>query len=112
MLVNPECSEILLNQKQKTMDKNLQKDLLKVLGKHGLKADDVKSDESKDEEKETKSVPAEDQSTVVANLAESIAKKLSKMVGEKKDLSDRDTNSLEKDVKSKIFTNWGGLKEV
>lgn len=95
------------------MNKNLQKDLLKVLAEHGLKADDVKS-ESKKEKKEVKTSKKSNSvdSTVVADLADSIAKKLAAAVAENKGYSDKTEKSLNDEVKSKIFTSWGGLKEI
>ena len=92
------------------MDKNLQKELLDLLTKHGLKADDIKS-ESKEVVEKEKSASEVDKG-VVADLASSIAKKLADAIAENKGLDKKEEKNLEKDIKSKIFTNWGGMKEV
>ena len=94
------------------MKKNLEKDLRALLTKHGLKADDVKSPESEEEKEEPKVEKKADDSAVVADLASSIAKKLSGMIAENKDLVKEDKKELSSEIKTKIFTNWGGLKEI
>lgn len=94
------------------MNKDLKKDLLKVFKEHGLKADDVESIASKEKEVKEEPVAPKENAEVVADLTESIAKKVSELVAEKKGL-DKDTEKdLNKHIKSKIFTTWAGLKEV
>lgn len=88
---------------------DLSKDLQELLKKHGLKADEEKS-ESESEKQETNKT--EDSSKVVADLAESIANKIVNAVADKKKLPEADKKSLLTDTRSKIFTNWGGMKEV
>lgn len=85
--------------------KTLQEDLQEILKKHGLKADDANKQSESEE-------PTGKASEVVTELSASIAKKLAEAVKENKGLSDTDTKDLEKDVKTKIFTNWGGIKEI
>lgn len=84
--------------------KELEAEMKTLLEKHGLKADDAESDESKNKGVEDKKV--------VADLATSIAEKLAGIIAAKKGISDEDKSDLNKDIKRKIFTTWGGLKEV
>lgn len=93
------------------MDEKFEKDLMEVFKKHGQKADDVKSDESKEVLQGVKTSKEDDQK-VVADLAGSIAKKLSELVATKKGFGEDTKKSLDKHIRHKIFTNWGGLKEV
>lgn len=86
------------------MDKNLQTEMEALLKKYGLKADD-ESEAPKGEEVKT-------ESTVVADLATNIATKLAGIIAEKKGLGEEDKQDLNKDIKTKIFTSWGGMKEV
>lgn len=79
-----------------------------ILEKHGLKADDDKSDEPKEEAKSEKAA----ESQVVADLATNIAKQLAGIIADKKGLGEDDKEELNKDIKTKIFTSWGGMKEV
>lgn len=105
----------------------LKEDLEKTFKKYGLQADgegDVEqnqSDAGNDDAKESESngdsngstnEPQADQSEVVANLSENIARKFAEMVANNKKLSQGDQKSLETHVKTKIFTNWGGIKEI
>lgn len=92
--------------------KGFEKDMKDMLTKYGLKADDVKSDESEEEiVEESKTSPKEDAS-VVADLASKVAEKLAGIISTNKGLADSDTKSLDNDIKSKIFTSWGGVKEI
>ncbi len=96
------------------MDKKLKEDLLKVLSEHGLKADDISSESKKDvedTEKEEKGDTTIDKE-VVADLASSIAKKLADAIAEKKGLGKSEKEDLDGQIKAKIFTNYGGLKEI
>lgn len=94
---------------------NLQNDLKDLLKKHGIKEEEGSDDsglilDSKKEEDDKR--VKDDSSKVVSDLAESIASKIVGIVAEKKNLSDSDKGSLLKDARSKIFTNWGGIKEI
>jgi HK97 family phage major capsid protein len=93
------------------MDKKLQKDLLKVLSEHGLKADDVKS-ESKEKKEEVKTSKKDEgvDSVVVADLADSIAKKLAGAITDNKGYAKKEEKELNAEVKTKIFTSWGSNK--
>lgn len=92
--------------------KAFEKDIKEVIGKHGLKADDVESTESKEVTKEeVKETPKED-AKVVADLASKVAEKLAGIISEKKELAEADKESLDKEIKSKIFTSWAGVKEI
>lgn len=94
--------------------KNLEKDLKKLLKEHGLKADGVKPIESEKEEEEkklSKKVKSTD-TEVVADLADRIAEKFAGIVAENKGYDKKVETDLTNDVKSKIFTDWGGLKEI
>jgi len=92
------------------MDKKLQEDLLKVLSEHGLKADEIKS-ESKDVEEKIEKSDSLDKS-VIADLASSIAKKLADAIATNKGLDKEETKVLNQEIKTKIYTNWGGMKEI
>ncbi len=89
---------------------NLEKDLAKVLRKHGLKTDNVKSDK-KEEVKTSKKDNGAD-AKVVADLADKIAEKLANAVADNKGYSKETREDLNQHVRSKIFTSWGGLKEI
>lgn len=93
--------------------KQFEKDMQAVLAKHGLKADGVKPIESK---KEPEAAPAaeggKEQSKVIANLAESIASKLAKAIAENKGYSETDKKDLNDTIKTKIYTKWGGMREI
>jgi len=94
--------------------KNLEKDLKKLLEEYGLKADGVKpieSEKEKEEKKISKKVKSTD-TEVVANLADRIAEKFAGIVAENKGYDKKVETDLTNDVKSKIFTDWGGLKEI
>lgn len=80
-----------------------------LLKKHGLKADDDESTEVEENaEVETKT----EDTKVVADLATSIAEKLAGIIADKKDLGNADKTDLSNNIKSKIFTNSGGMREV
>lgn len=91
--------------------KKFEEDIKKLLEKHGLKADGVEPTES-DTPKEIEKSKSEDDVKVVANLAETIASKLAGIISTKKDYSNKTEQDLENHIKTKIFTNWGGLKEI
>ena len=84
--------------------KNFEKDMKELLEKHGLKADGAEPTEPTE--------PTGDDTKVVADLASAIANKLAGIIGEKKQLADEDKKDLNKEIKTKIFTNWGGMKEI
>jgi HK97 family phage major capsid protein len=90
--------------------KDLEKELKALLKKHGLKADDVKKSESK-KAKKVKKAPKKD-AKVEAKLAGRIASKLADLMAEKKELDKEDKKSLDGSIRSKIFTDWGGIREV
>jgi HK97 family phage major capsid protein len=92
------------------MDKKLKKDLMGIFEKHGLKADDVESLESKEKVKKAKSSKGD--AKVVADLTEKIAAKVAGMIADKKDLVKDDEKDLGDHIKAKVFTSWGGLREV
>lgn len=88
--------------------KVFEKDVKDLLDKHGLKADDVNSEPKVVVEDKT----PKDDTKVVADLASKVAEKLAGIISDKKNLSDADKQDLNKELKTKIFTNWGGVKEV
>lgn len=89
----------------------LQKDLDAVFAKHGLKADDIQEEDLSEDQEESETKTEEKK--VVANLAESMAKELAKIITNNKGItSQEEKEDLSKTVKSKIFTSWGGVKEV
>lgn len=88
---------------------DLQKELLELLKKHGLKADDAKSEAKEKEEKSEASA----ESTVVGDLAESIAKKLTDAIAANKKIEDpTEKKDLQEVVRNKVFTRWAGMQEV
>lgn len=87
--------------------KELEAEMKALLEKHGLKADDAESTESDDVENKEAG-----DSKVVADLATSIAEKLAGIIAEKKGTSEEDKSHLNEEIKNKIFTSWGGAKEV
>lgn len=87
---------------------DLSKDLKDLFKKHGLKADDESESEKEEENKEE----VKQDSKVVVDLAEKLAEKIVNAVSEKQKLADSDKKSLLSDTRSKIFTNWGGIKEI
>lgn len=91
--------------------KKFEADMKELLKKHGLKADGVEPTEPKEEAEEETPKDGED-AKVVANLAGDIAKKLAGIIGASKGFGEEPKKQLEDDIKHKIFTNWGGLKEV
>ena len=103
---------------------DLAKDLQELLKKHGLKADpapegtDPESEEEEEDKPEGEGKPEKPEgekpegSEVVANLAEGIAQKIVDEIVAKKGLLTDDKDNLLKDTRSKIFTNWAGLKEI
>ena len=96
---------------------DLGKELQELLKKHGLKTDDPgdgNPESGKEEEDKTKDKTDDEgkDSKVVADLAQGIADKLVAAFAEKKDLGDADKKDLLKETRSKIFTNWGGIKEI
>ncbi len=91
--------------------KTFEQEMKELLEKHGLKADDVKDKSEGDNPAGDKPKAGED-AKVVADLATSIAEKLAGIISEKKGLGTSDRDNLNKDIKSKIYTSWGGLKEV
>lgn len=88
---------------------DLNKDLQELLKKHGVKAEETP--DTKIEEENKKDKEALDQK-VVADLAEGLANKIVNAIADKKQLADEDKKSLLNETRSKIFTNWGGLKEI
>ena len=87
--------------------KELEAEMKALLEKHGLKADDAESTESDDVENKEAG-----DSKVVADLATSIAEKLAGIISEKKGASEEDKQNLNNEIRNKIHTSWGGLKEV
>lgn len=94
------------------MDDKLKKDLLDVLSKHGLKADEIESESKKEVEEVKEEKASTIDKGVVADLASSIAEKLANAISEKKGLNETEKKSLDSEIKTKIFTNWGGMKEI
>jgi HK97 family phage major capsid protein len=93
------------------MNPDLQKEMGVLLAKYGLKADGVTPLVVDNAGEPTPPKPAED-AKVVADLAESIAKKLAGIITENKHLNENDHKSVEREVRTKIYTNWGGMKEI
>ena len=85
-------------------------DMKALLEKHGLKADGVKPTEVVTPVEETPEKGGD--AKVVADLASNIAQKLAGIISDKKDLGEKDTNELNETIKTKIYTSWGGLKEI
>ncbi len=88
------------------MNSKLEKDLLAVMTKHGLKTDDVKS--GKKEEVKTSKKDKGVDSKVVAALADSITEKFVAAIAKNKGHGKSTEKELETHVKSKILTSWGG----
>lgn len=91
--------------------KAFEKDMKDVMAKYGLKADGVKPAESEDTKVEETLKDGED-TKVVADLASKVAEKLAGIISTNKGYNDNDKKSLDNEIKSKIFTNWGGMKEI
>lgn len=85
--------------------------LKKLLEAQGLKADDIDKLISESAEGGDDKSKGSD-SVVIADLADSIAKKLTDAIAKSKGLPDADKDSLNKTIKTKIFTSWGGTKEI
>lgn len=106
-------------------EKELKADLSKVLEKHGLKADDGgedgKNGEEVEEAEEAESTESngeaakEDESKLeakITGLAEGIAGKIVKEVSKKAKLSEKDATSYGEQLRSKILTPTGGIREI
>lgn len=95
---------------------SLEKELAQLLQKYGMKADDAGSDTGTSDSNDQAgagNTAKSDSSAVVADLADSIAAKLTKAISEAKGYTNEETKeSLNQDIKAKIFTNWGGMKEI
>ncbi len=97
---------------------SLEKELAELLQKYGMKADDAGASgagasDSNSQAGAGQTAKADTQTGVVADLAESIAQKLTQAISEAKGYQAQETqDSLQKEIKSKIFTNWGGMKEI
>lgn len=95
---------------------SLEKELAQLLQKYGMKADDAGSDTGASDSNDQAgagNTAKSDSSAVVADLADSIAAKLTKAISEAKGYTNEETkDSLNQDIKAKIFTNWGGMKEI
>lgn len=79
-----------------------------LLKKYGMKADDAEEakPDSKPEEKA-------DESKIVADMATKVAEKLAGIITAQKGItSEADKKSLDREFKNKIYTSWGGVKEV
>jgi len=86
-----------------------EKELLKILKKAGLKAGDIKPVSKK----KVKATPvATVDKEVVADLAKTMAKQFVKELAKKDKLSDKDKKDLTDNIKTKVFTNYHGLKEI
>lgn len=87
------------------MTPELEAEMKALLAKHGLKADGDEPDESK----ETKAQEIK----VVADIATQIAEKLAGIVIAQKGITaDADKEQLNKEIKTRINTSWGGMKEI
>lgn len=108
-----------------TMGQNkLLEDLLGVIKDHGLKADDAGEEETKPAETEsengegaaTEEAPKDaknDDSKVAADLAQGIIDKLTEAITKNTGREEKATKkAVEHEVRSKIFTNYHGLKEI
>lgn len=95
---------------------SLEKELAQLLQKYGMKADDAGSNAGASDSNDQAGAgdtAKSDSSAVVADLADSIATKLTKAISEAKGYTNEETKeSLNQDIKAKIFTNWGGMKEI
>ena len=90
--------------------KKFEEEMKGLLLKHGLKADGVELSEVK--EPEVVTPKAGEDARVVADLASKVAEKLAGFISEKKGLTVADRGDLGNHIKTKIFTSWGGLKEI
>lgn len=90
--------------------KDLENEMKALLEKHGLKADDEESDDDQGGQKVNEN-KAED-TKVVADLATNIAEKLAGIISAQKGLGTEENKELNQHIKTKIFTSWGGLKEI
>lgn len=95
---------------------NLRKELQDLLKKHGVEdpPEDKKpnGDEDTEKEEENKEDEKAADSKIVTDLADRITDKLVNAIAEKKQLAEADKTSLRDETRSKIFTNWGGMKEI
>lgn len=95
---------------------DLLKDLQNVLSKHGINGEGQKSgDNPEPNNKDADSNPKASNPVdpmVIANITDQIAAKLAKAVQQNKGLSDKGRQDVEDHVKAKIFTSWGGLREI
>ena len=89
--------------------KKFEEEMKALLLKHGLKADDG-GEPAADEPKAPEDKGGD--AKVVADLAGNIAEKLAGILAEKKDLGGEDKTNLTKEIKTKIFMNEGGVREV
>jgi len=90
--------------------KKFEDDLKGMFQKYGLKADGDEPAVSDEPVEETHKTGEDAQ--VVAGLAGEIAEKLAGILTEKKKLTPEDSQELNQNIRSKIFTSWGGLREV
>lgn len=100
---------------------DLGKDLEELLKKHGVKADpdpdEPKSEgtstsDSEEEEGEETADAKRNDSKVAADIADKLTDKIVAAFAKKEGLSEKDKVSARADTKAKIFTNWGGIKEI
>lgn len=90
------------------MDPKMKAEMEALLKKYGMKADDA-GEATPDSNTEAK---AED-TKVVADLATKVAEKLAGLIIANKNVtSEADKQSLNRTVKTKIYTSWAGLKEI
>lgn len=88
------------------MSKALEDEMSALLKKHGFKADDDESDENPGETKAG-------ESQVVTDLAGQVAEKLAGMIAANKGITgEEEKKDLNQTIKTKIFTNWGGVREI
>src|SRR3989304_9045911 len=91
--------------------KKFEEEMKGLLLKHGLKADGVELSEVV-QPGAVETVKAGEDAKVVADLASKVAEKLAGLISEKKGLTVADRGDLGNHIKTKIFTSWGGLKEI
>lgn len=94
------------------MDPKLQEEMKTLLGKYGLKADGITATPSP-KDATTKDDGEGGDTKVVADLATALADKLAGIITAQKGITaEKDKKDLNEHIKTKIFTPWGGLKEI
>ncbi len=94
----------------------LAEDLAKVLKDNGIGTDEPgdgdEGDSGKEEDNKGEEEAKGANAKVVSDLAEGIASKIVEAVAKKTGMAEGDKKALLEDARSKVFTRWGGIKEI